>query len=161
MPPKIITAPYDVPKKLAAIDSFLTILKNEIHPRILETRLVRKDWNERIATAEGKAAYLAEIFALRQKVEDARVKINRIESDNNHFEDIVVLLRQDYDGFFHGVDQYRRTLDAIGDPPYNKMDLNFILTSPFYLLEHGAKRLEDWHDAKIVQARELRQQFSR
>jgi len=159
-PPRVVTAAYDVPKKLAAIDGFIEILKTDIAATLIEVRRLEQTWGPRVQTTEQRVAFMEEVRGFRVRTEEVRLKINRLQQDNRAFDDIYTLLDQDYVGsFFGGLDAFNGAVGSMGDPPY-KMDTSFFMKPYMERFHAGIESLSNWFDRKNAQALEVRRRFS-
>jgi len=160
-PPIITTAAYDVPKKLAAIDGFMDLLKGDFTKVLIESRAVQQNWKAQIQTTENRIAFMQKVAAMRATLEGARIAVNAIEQNNRHFDDIVALVDQTYVGpYFGRLDRFSGAIGSVGDPPY-KMDLDFFVKPIADEFRGGIDTLSNWHDRKLAQAIEIRKRLSR
>jgi hypothetical protein len=105
---KVRTNPYDIPKKLAAIDEILPLLRDE---RIVNRGLqLQSNWRNFLTADRQK--YTAELVQYRAEWQAFTQRLADLKAANQNYEDITSLLNQEYQKAY--ADSFSRFQGAIG-----------------------------------------------
>jgi hypothetical protein len=151
---KIKTNPYDVPRKLKAIDDdILPILKLEMDPLVKRGLQLQSNWGNFL---KDRPKYIKDLQDYRVQWQSLAQKIADIRVSNQQYYDIQSLLNQDYqEPFSDSLGRFTGAVGSIGVPPYN-MDLNFFIKPYSDALSAAINGMDIWRHKtydKFVQLR--------
>ena len=162
--PEIITAPADIPKKLAAIDSLREILNADMPPWINKGHQLTTGawWN--MALNHQAAELRKEVTAWRDAQGAINGKIEQLRQQNEQFPDIHALSSQTYSATF--VPKMEHFVTAIlslpDDPPIMGTGALRFFVEPIAQAAYGGlQTVEQWRNATDRNALQMRQSISR
>jgi hypothetical protein len=155
-PTKIKTNPYDIPKKLAAIDEILPLLRDE---RLVNRGLqLQSNWRNFLTADRQK--YMTELTQYRVEWQAFAQKLADLRAANQNYEDITSLLNQEYQkAYTDSFSRFQGAIGSIGDPPY-KMDLNFFIQPIAQQFSEGINGMAVWRGQTATKFAQLRKEIT-